>query len=213
MVRLIVVRGRERECFEQLTQEFATDPGVRVIWDRRVARRRRQRSGVSTEQRQGERRALRAQRWTALGCEVGCERLAERVEDPSRHDAVRLLVIDDEPAVREVSCECLRLLGYDVEAARDGADGLAQLARERFDLVVTDLRMPQLDGWDVLESARAIAPGMPVIMVTGTAMDEDLERARAYGVRLLSKPCDLSELKAAVRDSLAPQRDAGSSGP
>jgi len=64
-----------------------------------------------------------------------------------RHDAARLLVIDDEPAVREVSCECLRLLGYDVEAARDGADGLAQLARERFDLVVTDLRMPQLDGW------------------------------------------------------------------
>ena len=41
MVRLIVVRGRERECFEQLTQEFATDPGIRVIWDRRVARRRR----------------------------------------------------------------------------------------------------------------------------------------------------------------------------
>ena len=67
MVRLIVVRGRERECFEQLTQEFATDPGIRVIWDRRVARRRRQRSGVSTEQRQGERRASLAESWTALG--------------------------------------------------------------------------------------------------------------------------------------------------
>jgi CheY-like chemotaxis protein len=124
----------------------------------------------------------------------------------------RLLVIDDEPAVREVWCEFLSLLGYDVEAARDGADGLARLARERFDLVVTDLRMPHLDGWDVLESARAIPPGMPVIMMTGATEDEDLERARAQGVRLVSKPCDLSELKAAVRDSLAPQRDAGSSG-
>jgi len=204
MVRLIVVRGRERECFEQLTQEFATDTGIRVIWDRRVARRRRQRSGVSTEQRLGERRALRTQSWTALGCGVGCERLAERVEDPSRHDAARLLVIDDEPAVREVSCECLSLLGYDVEAAQDGADGLARLARERFDLVVTDLRMPHLDGWDVLDSARAIAPGIPVIMVTGAAEDEDLERARAQGVRLLAKPFTLQELKAAVRDALAP---------
>ena len=83
----------------------------------------------------------------------------------------RLLVIDDEPAVRAIECECLSLLGYDVEAARDGADGLAQLARERFDLVVTDLRMPHLDGWDVLESAREIAPGMPVIILTGAAKD------------------------------------------
>ena len=106
----------------------------------------------------------------------------------------------------------LRLLGYDVEAARDEADGLARLARERFDLVVTDLHMPHLDGWDVLESARAITPGMPVIMVTGAAEDEDLERARAHGVRLLSKPLTLQELKAAVRDSLAPNRGAESSG-
>ena len=59
----------------------------------------------------------------------------------------RLLVIDDEPTVRGTSCELLRLLGYDVEAARDGADGLARLARERFDLVVTDLHMPHLNGW------------------------------------------------------------------
>ena len=105
--------------------------------------------------------------------------------------APRLLVIDDEPAMRETVCELLRFLGYDVEAARDEADGLARLARERFDLVVTDLHMPHLDGWDVLESARAIAPEMPVIILTGTATDEDLERARARSVRLLSKPCDL----------------------
>ena len=59
----------------------------------------------------------------------------------------RLLVIDDEPAVREIECECLSLLGYDVEAARDEADGLARLTPERFDLVVTDLHMPHLNGW------------------------------------------------------------------
>ena len=119
----------------------------------------------------------------------------------------RVLVIDDEPAVADIECECLSLLGYDVEAARDGADGLARLARERFDLVVTDLHMPHLDGWDVLESARAITPGMPVIMVTGAAEDGDLKRARAHGVRLVSRPFDLSELKAAVRDSLAPPNE------
>jgi hypothetical protein len=83
MVRLIVVRGRERECFEQLTQKFATDPGTRVIWDRRVARRQGLRSRVSTERRRDERRALRAESWTALRCVVGCERRMERVEDPN----------------------------------------------------------------------------------------------------------------------------------
>jgi hypothetical protein len=67
MARLIVVRRSEFEYFERLTQEFVTDPGVRVIWDRRVARRRRPRSRVSTEQQQGERRASLAESWTALG--------------------------------------------------------------------------------------------------------------------------------------------------
>jgi hypothetical protein len=83
MARLIVVRGRERECFEPLTQEFATDPGVRGIWDRRAAGRRGLRSCVSTERREDERRALLAEGWTALRCVVGCERLMERVEDPN----------------------------------------------------------------------------------------------------------------------------------
>ena len=83
VARLIVVRRGERECFERLTQEFATDPSVRVIWDRRVARRRRLRSPVATEERRGERRALLAESWTALGCVVRCEGPAERVEEPA----------------------------------------------------------------------------------------------------------------------------------
>ena len=65
------------------------------------------------------------------------------------------------------------------------------------------------DGWNVLESVRAIAPGMPVIILTGAASDEDRERTRAHGVRLVSKPFDLSELKAAVRDALAPNETPG----
>ena len=113
----------------------------------------------------------------------------------------RVLVIDDEPAMREVSCECLSLLGYDVEAARDGADGLAWLARERFDLVMTDLRMPVLDGWGVVEGVRRIAPGLPVVILTGSSDHED--RARAWGVPLVLKPVGLSELEAVVRDALA----------
>ena len=81
MVRLIVVRRGEHACFERLIEEFAMDPGVRVIWDRRVARRRRQQDRVSTDRRRGERRALLAESWTALGCVVGGERPERRIED------------------------------------------------------------------------------------------------------------------------------------
>src|SRR5436309_8924388 len=113
----------------------------------------------------------------------------------------RLLVIDDEPAVREISCEFLQMLGYEVEGARNGADGLALLARQSFDLVMTDLRMPVLDGWGVVEGVRRIAPGVPVIMLSGS--NEGEERAGACGVSLVLKPVGLAELGAVGRDALA----------
>jgi hypothetical protein len=81
MIRLIVVRRGEYACFERLIEELAMDPGVRVIWDRRVARRRRQQDRVSTERRHRERRALLAESWTALGCVVGGEGPARRIDD------------------------------------------------------------------------------------------------------------------------------------
>jgi len=106
----------------------------------------------------------------------------------------RVLVIEDEPALRDVSCEFLQMLGYEVEGARNGADGLALLARQSFDLVMTDLRMPVLDGWGVVEGVRRIAPGVPVIMLSGT---------NACGVSLVLKPVGLAELEVVVRDALA----------
>ena len=60
--------------------------------------------------------------------------------------------------------------------------------------------------------ADVVSPNALGAILTGTATDEDLERTRARSVRLLSKPCDLSELKTAVRDAITPTRDAGSSG-
>ena len=113
----------------------------------------------------------------------------------------RVLVIEDEPALRELSCEFLRMLDYDVEEARNGAVGLALLARGSFDLVLTDLRMPVLDGWGVVEGVRRIAPGLPVVILSGSSEDED--RARACDVPLVLKPVGLSELEAVVRDALA----------
>src|SRR5204862_7448830 len=70
---LIVVRRGEQECFERLRRDFAMDPSIRVIWDRRVAARRRQRRPVANDRRQDDRRAAPADSWTALGFVVARE--------------------------------------------------------------------------------------------------------------------------------------------
>ena len=70
---LIVVRRGEEECFERLRGDFALDPSVRVIWDRRVATRRRQRRPVPNDRRQDDRRAAPPDSWTALGFVVARE--------------------------------------------------------------------------------------------------------------------------------------------
>ncbi|PYM60150.1 MAG: hypothetical protein DMD79_16360 [Candidatus Rokuibacteriota bacterium] len=70
---LIVVRRGEEECFERLHRDFALDPSVRVIWDRRVATRRRQRRPVPNDRRQDDRRAAPPDSWTALGFVVARE--------------------------------------------------------------------------------------------------------------------------------------------
>jgi two-component system response regulator PilR (NtrC family) len=113
-----------------------------------------------------------------------------------------VLVIEDEPGVRLVVCDLLASLGWDADEASDGAAGMALFERHPYDLVVTDLRMPRLTGWDVVEAARARVPTIPIIMMSGFATGDDLRRARRAGIPLLEKPFSLSELRRVLREAL-----------
>ena len=113
-----------------------------------------------------------------------------------------VLVIDDEPGVRGLLCDTLAVLGYDAAAGADGAEGLALLTRGGYDLVVTDLFMPGMSGWDVVAAVRERVPTLPVILISGFAGEPDVERARAEGVLLLRKPFHFQEFKQAVADAL-----------
>jgi CheY-like chemotaxis protein len=113
-----------------------------------------------------------------------------------------VLVIEDEPGVRLVVCDLLASLGWDADEASDGAAGIVLFHRHHYDLVVTDLRMPRLTGWDVVEAARARVPTMPIIMISGFATDDDLRRAQRAGVPLLRKPFTFAELRRAVSEAL-----------
>ena len=93
-----------------------------------------------------------------------------------------MLVIDDERGVRDLLDTLLRRKGYDVVLAESGRKGLELFRRERPDVVVLDLKMPEMDGLAVLHQVRSLKPGQPVIVLTGAGTTETEQQVRALGV-------------------------------
>jgi CheY-like chemotaxis protein len=78
-----------------------------------------------------------------------------------------ILVIDDEPFVRETLAEILAALNHDVQTVDSGRAALEQIDTHEFDVVFTDLAMPEMDGWETARAIRLKRPGVPVVLVTG----------------------------------------------
>ena len=94
----------------------------------------------------------------------------------------KILVIDDEQGIRELLDALLRRKGYDVVLAESGRKGLELFRRERPDVLVLDLKMPEMDGLTVLRQIRSLDPRMPVIILTGAGTAEAEQQVRALGV-------------------------------
>ena len=94
----------------------------------------------------------------------------------------KILVIDDEPTVRELMGRLLRRQGYDVVLAESGEKGLELFRGEHPDVVVLDLKMPGMDGLEVLQQVRSLNPDQPVIMLTGAGTPEKEHQVHALGV-------------------------------
>jgi two-component system, OmpR family, response regulator MprA len=115
---------------------------------------------------------------------------------------VRVLVVDDEPAVREALERALKLAGYDVELAADGAEALVRLGLEpgAADLVVLDVLMPNLDGIEVCRRLRRRGNGVPILMLTARdGVDDRVTGLDAGADDYVVKPFALEELFARVR--------------
>jgi threonine aldolase len=110
-----------------------------------------------------------------------------------------VLVIDDDASVRESIVDLLSFLGHHVDEASNGADGIELFACRRHDVVMTDLRMPGLTGWDVIEQVRRIDPEARVVLCTASATSAVIERARLAELPVVFKPIRLSELQAVIR--------------
>jgi DNA-binding NtrC family response regulator len=129
----------------------------------------------------------------------------------------KILVIDDEKLIRWTMNDVLQREGYHVITAECGETGLQLVEGERPDLILLDLRLPGMDGMEVLERAKQIAPNAVVIIVTAHGTPESAVQAMKLGAHdYLHKPFDLEETRAAVRKALGTvwtKKDGGNSAP
>lgn len=114
----------------------------------------------------------------------------------------RVLVVDDDPVIRQLICVNLELEGYDVHTADDGQDALDKVRDVDPAVITLDIMMPRLDGWETAERLRSdpATAHVKVILLSARAQEADLRRGKGIGVDLyLTKPFDPDELVEAVR--------------
>ena len=123
----------------------------------------------------------------------------------------KILVVDDDDACILMVSAGLRKLGFDVVAATDGWDGLSQARAQRPDLILLDVKMPQMDGWTFIGFLRNQKDfeRVPVIFLTGRTSKEDRKKGLELGAEdYLTKPVDLAKLQAVIQGVLQKRAEA-----
>ena len=115
----------------------------------------------------------------------------------------RILVVDDETRIREACRQVLEEMGNDVVLAADGEQGLALIRERHFDIILVDLMMPVLSGFDVLSEVRAQHPDTVVIVITGYAtVEHSVEAMKRGAFDFIPKPFTPDQLRGVVAKSL-----------
>lgn len=115
----------------------------------------------------------------------------------------RLLIVDDEESIRETLKEILEYEGYEIEEAPDGEAALALIKKFNYDAVLADIKMPKLDGMELLEMSKEFAPEIPFIMISGHGtMETAVEATKKGAFDFINKPPDLNKLLITVRNAV-----------
>jgi CheY-like chemotaxis protein len=131
---------------------------------------------------------------------------------PTRRESVvqRVLVVEDSPVIQRLISVCLRPAGIEIEARADGPAGLEAAQTSAFDLLILDVGLPRMDGWQVLEQIRADSrtADLRVLVLTAHAQEETRERADRGGAdAFITKPFRPDELRRVALDLMcAPRR-------
>jgi DNA-binding response OmpR family regulator len=122
---------------------------------------------------------------------------------------IRLLIVEDEPAIRMGLADVFVYHGYEVEAVADGREGLEKARSGRFDLVLLDVMLPGMNGFEVCERIRRDDPDQPIIMLTAKTADEDIVKGLALGADdYVAKPFSVAQLVLRVQAVLRRARIA-----
>jgi DNA-binding NtrC family response regulator len=125
-------------------------------------------------------------------------------------DRLRILLIDDEEIVNKRLRPALEREGYEVESFMVGKDALASISAKDFDIVVTDMRIDEVNGLQVLEAARRKSPRTQVILITGYATMELAREALSKGAfEVIAKPFKPQDLRDAITRATAAAKPAG----
>jgi two-component system cell cycle response regulator CpdR len=131
--------------------------------------------------------------------------LSQESKDAEKNSTMaRILITEDEDSLRSFVARALRLDGHETHEAADGAEGLEKLSEGAFDLLLSDIRMPVMDGIELAHRAHSEFPEMKILLMTGYA--EQRERAddlSAKIVDVVSKPFALPDIRKAVAMALA----------
>jgi len=116
---------------------------------------------------------------------------------------VKILVIDDDPSIRNMLEIVLKKSGYDVTCTDSGKSALEKLKKETFDLIISDIKMPDITGIELLKKIKAINPEIPVILITAFASANDAVEAMKLGAEdYVTKPFNLDELRIIIHRAL-----------
>jgi len=121
----------------------------------------------------------------------------------------RVLVIDDDENIRDIVSDMLEYLGHSAELAATGEEGIKLFKSAEFDIVITDLGMPGISGWEVTRLCKALKPDIPVVMVSGWGNQIDDEMVRASGLDgIMAKPFEINKIKSMIQETLARSKAA-----
>ena len=117
----------------------------------------------------------------------------------------KILVVDDDPDIREALTVILESQGYQVVTAQDGSEGLAALKEEKPNLMILDLLMPEMDGWDTVREIvdQGFLDGIIICMLTGKEVpDQKMDKLKEYVLDYITKPLQRDTLVSIVKEYL-----------
>jgi len=118
-------------------------------------------------------------------------------------DTPRILIVDDEPMIRDLLEQALSMMGQSVETCSSGRKALETLTAQPFDLVMLDVGLPDMDGFETMAAIQAQSPQTPVILISGDAADQSRDKALAKGAfAYVIKPIRLEDLAETIREAL-----------